>query len=302
MLEQQGIYNDLSPKLRKEIEDKVESFGKSVRFKFNISNPNPDPLKYNGEILYPFLWTLDPKTFKITDPYEDRPGKQKVKTIGIIDKIEQNSEGKEISVKFKCVRVSERFKGVMLYDLESIEQQEYVAYLLLHPKLTGGRFIDKQKNPVFYIIDASKLATEERTLRSAKREASNFAAKMSDREVVEFADAMVWDSTDELGIIRNKIEDMAENTPAIFNDLVKNEKMKFQTVVKQALDNHVISYDPLANKIVWVSTTQPIAQLSADMGKHEVERAAEWFQFGGEQAIKAFEKVKSLMGKSVKQT
>ena len=50
-LENFAHYNDLSPKLRQELEDKVASFGKSVRYKFDIAKPNPDPTKYNGEIV-----------------------------------------------------------------------------------------------------------------------------------------------------------------------------------------------------------------------------------------------------------
>lgn len=293
MLEQQGNFNDLSPKLRKEIEDQVAAFGKSVRFKFSIDNPNPDPLKYNGAIIYPFIYTLQPKTFQITDPYETREGKQKVKNIGIVEKANDKGQPE----RFKAVKISEKSKGVLYYDLESIEQREYTAYCLLHPKLMGGKFADKSKLSVFSIIDENKLATEQRTLRSAKLEAGIYAAKMSDKEVVEFADAMTWDSTEEMGILRNKIEDLAENTPDIFNDLVTNDKMKFQSVVKQALDNNIISYDPISNKINWVSTSQPIMQLSSDFDKNEVERAAIWFQLGGEQATKAFEKVKSLLNK-----
>ena len=150
------------------------------------------------------------------------------------------------------------------------------------------------------IIDENKYATEQRTLRSAKTQALNFAMQMSEKQVVEFADAMNWDSTEEMSIIRNKIEDLAEHTPDIFNDLVKDEKMKFQAVVKQAFDNKIISYDPTGNRIIWVSTTQPIAQLGTDLDKNEVERAALWFQLGGENATKAFEKIKSLMGNKVK--
>lgn len=298
MLEHQGIYNDLSPQLREEIENRVIGFGKSVRFKFKIEKPNPDPLKYNGALIYPFLYTLDPKTFQIIDPYEDRPGKQKVKTIGIVNKLKEDGKTAE---SFKCVRVGERFKGVLYYDLGDIDQMELAAYLLLHPKLTEGKFADKNKTPVFSIINETKLATEQRASRSAKLIALNFAEKMSDKEVVDFADAMGgdnnWDSTQDIGILRNKIEDLAENTPDIFNDLVKSDKMEFQTVVKQAFDNKIINYDPIGNKIFWVSTTQAIAVLSADLYKNEVERAAEWFQLGGEKATKAFEKVKSLLKK-----
>lgn len=298
MLEQQGIYNDLSPKLREELEKRINDFGKSVRFKFNIEKPNPDPLKYNGALIYPFTYTLDPKVFQITDPYETREGKQKVKTIGIINKLKEDGKTAE---SFKCVRINERFKGVLYYDLEDIDQREFTALLLLHPKLVDGKFKDKNKIPVFSIINETKLATEQRTLRSAKLIALNYAEKMSDQDVVDFADAMggdnSWDSTQDPSILRNKIEELAENTPAAFNELVKDEKMKFQTVVKQAFDNNIISYDPTANQIVWVSTTQAIAVLGTNMDKNEVVRAAEFFQLGGDKATKAFEKIKSLLKK-----
>lgn len=296
MLQQQGIYNDFTDELRAEIDKKIEGFGKKMRIKFDISKPNPDPAKYNGNTIYPFLYTLDPKTFKITDPYEKRPGKQKVKNVGIVDKI--NEKGDVAS--FKCVRISERMKGVLELDLTVPEQLEMAEYVLLHPKLKEGKYMDSQKIQMISIIDENKYATEQRTLRSAKTQALNFAMQMSEKQVVEFADAMNWDSTEEMSIIRNKIEDLAEHTPDIFNDLVKDEKMKFQAVVKQAFDNKVISYDPTGNRIIWVSTTQPIAQLGTDLDKNEVERAALWFQLGGENATKAFEKIKSLMGNKVK--
>jgi hypothetical protein len=47
-LENFAHFNDISPKLRLELERKVESFGKRVRYKFDIAKPNPDPEKYNG--------------------------------------------------------------------------------------------------------------------------------------------------------------------------------------------------------------------------------------------------------------
>lgn len=298
MLEQQGKFNDLSPKLRTELENQIAAFGKSVRFKFKIDNPNPDPLKYNGPIIWPFIYTLQPKTFQITDPYENREGHQKVKTIALVDIIGDANQKTEN--RFKSVKISEKSKGILYYDLESIEQQELAMYCLLHPKFSGGKFMDKSKIAVFSIVDEMQLATEQRTLRSAKLEASIYAAKMSDKEVVDFADAMSWDSTEEPAIIRNKIEDLAENTPEIFNDLVTNDKMKFQTTVKQALDNNIISYEPVGNQMIWCSTKQPIMQLSSDLTKNEVERAALWFQLGGEQATKVFDKVKSLLKKEAK--
>ena len=72
LLRQIAHFNDLSPKLRQELEEKVRGFGKTVRYKFDISKPNPDPSHYNGPIIYPQIHTLDPTRFSINDPYEDR--------------------------------------------------------------------------------------------------------------------------------------------------------------------------------------------------------------------------------------
>lgn len=84
MLQREGVWNDLSPKLIEKLEAQINSFGKSVRFKFDISNPDPDPEKRAaGAILYPFSYTLDPVTFQINDKYEDRPDKQKMKKVGM---------------------------------------------------------------------------------------------------------------------------------------------------------------------------------------------------------------------------
>lgn len=77
-LEQVAHYNNLSSKLRKELEEKLKSFGKTVRYKFDISKPNPDPSKYNGDIVWPNKYTLDPAVWDIIDPYEEN-GKSKSK-------------------------------------------------------------------------------------------------------------------------------------------------------------------------------------------------------------------------------
>ena len=69
-LEAVAHYNNLSPKLRKELEEKIKGFGKAVRYKFDISKHNPDPDKYNGEVVWPNTYTLDPCVWNIVDPYE----------------------------------------------------------------------------------------------------------------------------------------------------------------------------------------------------------------------------------------
>jgi hypothetical protein len=290
MLQQEGNWNDISPKLREELEAQIVSFGKSVRFKFDIARPNPDPQKFNGDTIYPFIYTLDPKTFKITDPYEDRPNKQKVKSIGIIERLDEND--KPI---FKCIRVQNSEKGVVTFNLENPDDAEKAMYALLHPKLGGGKFADKTKTQVFLRVDESSLAKEQKEVRSVKLKALITAQKMSDKEVVEFADAMMWDSTDDLLVLRNKVEELAESTPELFNDLVSSKALEIQSYVKRALDSHIISYEPVGSKFSWTSTTQAIAIVDERLDKNHVEKMAEWLQTSGTKGDDVYKKIKSLL-------
>ena len=223
MLQREGVWNDLSPKLIEKLEAQINSFGKSVRFKFDIANPDPDPEKRAaGAIVYPFSYTLDPVTFQINDKYEDRADKQKMKKVGMAMNPDIE-DGREVVRQFKRVRVSEKEKGIKKFMLDNVEDREMVMYLLLHPKLSGGEFMDKTKRQVITRIDevtAAKTARDERTARS---KAMNVAENMSKDEMETFAAAMLWDDTDEEIILRNKIEELAETSPVFFNDLVESK-------------------------------------------------------------------------------
>src|SRR6185503_581930 len=102
MLDQEGIYNDLSPKLRERLEAHINSFGRVddngnlvglVRYKFNLERKNPDPTEYNGKFIFPSQYNLHPVQWKITDKEEKRSDKQTVKNIGVIEKVERDERG-----------------------------------------------------------------------------------------------------------------------------------------------------------------------------------------------------------------
>ena len=294
LLQKVAHYNDLSPKLREELEQKVKGFGKTVRYKFNISNPNPDPTKYNGAIIWPNVYTLDPTIFSINDPYEDRRdnGVSKSKRIAIIEGIDE----KGLPNKFKKIRVEGKYQGILKLEIaENEEHFNYAMYLELHPKLQGGKFSDKTKHQVFSRVDEHAMATEQRTVRTARVKALNAAEQMSDKQVKDFSDAMMWDSTDDLSLLRNRVEELAETNPEFFNDLVSGEMVKYQAAVKQALDRQIISFDPAEWKFIWTSNQQPIAIVNEESGKNYVEQMAEWLQVNAEKGKQVYDKLKSLL-------
>ncbi|MDE1767228.1 MAG: hypothetical protein KGI27_13300 [Thaumarchaeota archaeon] len=300
MLEQEGIYNDLSPKLREKLEKRLESFGKTVTYKFNLGRRNPDPQKYNGETIYPSMYVLHPMQWKITDNDEDRKDKQKVKNIGVIESVKENDKGGK-EYRFQRVIVKDIDKGKKSFDMTNPDDYNMVMALEMHPKIKGSMFPNNQVVTIGERIDETKLATQQREERSARKKALDAAEAMSDKEIVEFADAMAtdeWDSSQDILLLRNKVEEMAEQRPTMFNDLISSKRMKIQATVKRAIDNRTISYNPAEGSLSWTSTQQTFVVLGTGTGdKNDVERFAEWFLTNGKKADDILKKISSLAEK-----
>ena len=288
-LEPVAHYNNLSAKLREEIEAKLKGFGKSVRYKFEISKPNPDPAKYNGDTVWPNRYTLDPAVWDVTDPYEVA-GKSKSKKIGIIEAVDENGKPN----RFRKIRVMAPQKGVLILDLEN-QDDYYTAFALeLHPKLIGGKFEDKNAYRVVTRIDENAEAETKRKERTARKKALDAAESMEDADIVNFADAMMWDSGEPANILRNKVEELAETDPEFFNDLIEKKEIQVRALVKQALDKRIITHDPVENKFMWASNMQLITALPVSLTANHVQQFAEWLVVGGAKAEEVHKKIKEL--------
>lgn len=299
MLEQEGIYNDLSPKLREKLEARVNSFGKLVRYKFNLARPNPDPQKYNGDIIFPSQYNLHPVQWKITDTEEDRKDKQKVKNIGVIEKTERDERG-NLQYRYTGVRVTDIERGIKIFDMTKEDDKTIVASMELHPKNGSGLFKDAQMVSMFSRIDNNKYAEDQRKERSARKKALDAVENMNDKEIVDFIDGMTWDSTDEPGILRNKVEEYAESNPDLFNDLVASDKIKYRSTIKKAIDNRILTHNISEGSISWTSTGLQIISLGiGNESKNDIERFSDWFLESGGKADVAYKKIKSLIEKPV---
>jgi hypothetical protein len=293
-LENYGIYNDLSPKLREELEQKVEAFGKSVRYRFDIAKPNPDPSKYNGDTVYPNMYTLDPVRFSIQDPYENREGKSKTKTVALVDDASIKDDGNP--ERLLKVRVSGAERAILKLNIQDKREDFYMAMLLeMHPKLNGGKFADKNAYKIVHRIDEEAAARGARTERSERLKALNVAQAMSEEELVNFSDAMQWDSTESIEVLRNKVEELADNNPVYFNDFVMGKTVEYQSLIKQAVDRDLISFDHAEYKYVWAGNQQVITVLSPTGDKNQVQKLSDWMQTSGNKGDDFYKKLKSLV-------
>jgi hypothetical protein len=290
-LEQIAHYNGLSTKLRDELQERLSSFGSRVRYKFNLERQNPDPSRYNGDVIYPSVYTLDPSIFDIIDPYEEK-GKQRSKKIGFV----QGADDKGVPNKFKKIKILSTQRGVLDLDLtEGSEDWHTAMFLELHPKLDGGKFQDKNKISVFSRIDERKAADDAKKERTARLKALNAAQDMTNKQVVAFADAMLWDSTVDIIILRNKVEELADASPEFFNDLVSGKSLEYRSTIKQALDRSIVEFEPVEYKFIWSGNKQIIATLSPIGEKSHVEKFADFLQSGGDKADAAYKKIKELL-------
>jgi len=276
--------------------DKVASFGKQVRYRFDIGNENPDPEKYDGKIIYPNTYTLDPVQWTIRDNDETREGVAKFKKIALVSGVEETEEnGKTISrVRFVKIKLRATQKGILTLNLDREEDVAMCMALELHPKLSGGEFANPEQRQLITRIDEAVASKQKSEERSMKLKAMTIAQGMSHAELIDFADAMQWDSSQDESVLRNITEQLAEDDPKFFKDLVESKNLEYRSQVKRAMNKGIIGFDPGEYRFYWVGSKQPITQLQPSSTKNEVEQLADWLQIGGQQAEAMFKKIKSL--------
>lgn len=283
------LYNKFSPKFKKEIQDKIKSYGKSVRYKFNISKTNPDPEKKNGAVIYPGRWSLSPAVYSFTEP-----GATESFNVGLV--LTQNDKG--VPTRFKKIQVDAEEKGVLVFDTTSKSEDvmDMLVYLELRPDNGNGEYKHDAQWYPFERIDEQKASKEERDARSIRKKAMDLAEKMSDAEILEFADAMVWDKSLSPDVLRNNVEAMAETQSQFFLDNANTKKMKLQALVRRAVDNKIIEYNPSECSFSFAGNKQVIAVLSPAGEKGEYEKMADWL-LNGDTGKKMEEKIANLVGK-----
>lgn len=293
MLEKQAHVNDLSPKLRKHLEQKIADFGDSVRYKFNISHPDPHP-DNRGKEVWPALFTLGPVTFDITDKLEDRPNASKRKTIGLVKGIDPE---KGHPVSYRRIQIEGTREGYLHLDLKDPDDIETCALLELHPKHTGGEFFDSSKGEgVFQRVDELALAKANKSNRAMRRAAANVAADFTDQEVRDFISALGRDENRQLEILREEVEDLAEKQPALFSDKFSSG-WKVQAILKRALDKQIIVHHPAEDKITMVATGETVAVLTRTDGdvKSVNQRLQEALQAQGDTGDKMYHRLEALV-------
>lgn len=295
MLEAVGTltrYNQLSPELRKDLQDKAAKLGRFIKYRFAIAKKNPDgERKTGGEYIYPISYTLSPVTFDIIDPYD-----RMKKRIGIVKNLKEFGSQDD---QFKRLILREGWQGVYTLDMDKPDDQDFFAFLELHPKMEGGKFRDQNSPALIKRIDVTAEASKSIKQRNVKVNAMFVAANFSDQEVRDFVSAMGWNEHEEPIIIRDKVMEIAENDPEFFVDFIDNKHIEFRAVITRAMDNNIIAFVPVENKFIWVSNNQPIAVLERAEGEQVLDRMCDWIMTS-KNGMDVFNRLKTMLSAATK--
>lgn len=274
MLEQQGtkiVYNNLSDQLRKDLEDKAAEAGRFIKYKFAIARKNPDvEQRTGGEYLYPQRWALSPVTFDIIDPYDKRR-----KKIGLVTRLKEYGNPDD---GFRRVYLDEPWRGIYILDMNDKNDRDTFCYLELHPKLEGGMFRDPNMPAVFSRVDEVKQAKKSVSAKQDRANAMFIAGTMSTSEVQDFASAMGWDEHEDINVLQDKLLDLADKDSEFFKNFINNKSIEYRAIIKRAMDNNIIAFQPVESKFIWVTNGQTIAVLERCEGDKVLDRMSDWVQ------------------------
>lgn len=281
-------FNNLSPELRKRLNEDRANVGKVVKYKFYIAKKNPDAQNTGGELLYPALYTLTPVTYVIMDPGDQLP-----KNIGLAKGLDQSRLPYE-EVIIGRVTIPERFCAILSLDLTKIEHIELFEYLEMHPKMEGGKFRDKNIPAMCVRVDELKEAKTKLARRELRSQALTVATRMGEPEVRDFAAAMNWNELDDLDFLREKLTALADTDPEFFRKFIEDPRMEYKAIIRRAIDANVISWLPVEAKFTWTSNGSTIAMLERSEGDKYFEQMADWLMVG-KNGAESYKKIKALL-------
>lgn len=129
--------------------------------------------------------------------------------------------------------------------------QEIHSYLALCNYNGSNPDRDPSKEIVFELVDEAAKSEKESKKRNLKREALNAAADLSPEDVRIYVAALGQDDTRKIEILRNYLEELADNDPSSFLDLINNKQAVIKATINRALSKGVITFDAEQSRFSW---------------------------------------------------
>lgn len=228
------VYNNVSKILSDKIKLKP---GETVIYK--LCNLDKDP--YNpGKYLIPFI-----KAVPAVDQIWDEESGEYI-PIAAVKSV--NTNGEHI---FHPIHFQKSSSGYIVLNGGRAADQEVHAYMSLCNYNASNPNRDQSVEAIFELVDESKKSENERRTRNIRREALNIAADLTADEVRTYIASLGLDENQKLEILRNTLEEMADNDPQNFLDLVNNKQAIMKATINRALSKGIINFNSEKSSFTW---------------------------------------------------
>ena len=129
--------------------------------------------------------------------------------------------------------------------------QEIHSYLSICNYNTTNPERDNTKEAIFELVDEEAKAERESKVRNLKREALNAAADLSPEDVKNYSAALGEDDTKKVSILRSKLEQMADEDPQGFLDLLSNKNAVVKATINRAKSKGVVIFNEEQSRWEW---------------------------------------------------
>lgn len=219
---------------RFEDESKLPALKPGEKAVFRILNIRYDPDTPN-QLMIPLITFIRPKQ-RIVDP----TCRTKDKIVTIAHVVEENMEGDAKLEHPKFTHSEGGYK--VLFGNNPKDVDEYQFLKMCNENATN-EYRNQNVVPVFEEVIPKLIAEKNRNTRNLRFEAMEIAKKMKESEVREFAASMSWEQNDDIGVLRDSVEEMAESDPEEFLSRLKDGSRTIRAAIKEAFDAEIIFYD-----------------------------------------------------------
>ena len=228
------LFNHLSPELIAKTRLKP---GEQVVYR--VAGINPDPMN-------PGRWAIPssknvPPVDQIWDPVKEE----------YVDIAAVKTESPDGNVTFHDIYFFGNQGGHLILVGGRAADQEIHSYLTLCNYNGSNPNRDQSIEAYFELVDEGAKSEKERKQRNLKREALNAAADLSADDVKNYTAALGQDDSAKVEVLRNRLEDMADNDPQAFLDLINNKQAVMKATLNRALNKGVILFDSEQSRFTW---------------------------------------------------
>lgn len=202
---------------------------------FKLLNIKKDP-DHPDQLQIPYILFVKPKQRVVDVTSKDKNRKWVV----MANVTEERLDG---NIEIGHPRFTLKEGGYKILDGNNPKDADEYTFLMLCNENGSNENRDTNVNAVFEEVVIEKIAKEGRRERQKRYDALDYCRKMKDQEVKDFAAAMNWNQLQDMNILRNQVEDMAEATPEEFMNRVSDGSKERKTWIKNALDQDIIYFD-----------------------------------------------------------